>query len=114
MALRAFCYLHLVQHYQFTYLKDKDAPCVPIYTEPSNNETVPKGKSTVAQVYQQIFDDLNLAQDYLTNYVRKGDGQKFKPNTDVVNGLMARAYLLTGQWGEAAKAAEAATQRIIH
>ena len=50
LALRAFCYLHLVQHYQFTYLKDKDAPCVPIYTEPSNNETVPKGKSTVAQV----------------------------------------------------------------
>ena len=47
LALRAFCYLHLVQHYQFTYLKDKDAPCVPIYTEPSNNETVPKGKSTV-------------------------------------------------------------------
>ena len=28
-----------------------------------------------AQVYQQIFDDLNLAQDYLTNYVRKGDGR---------------------------------------
>ena len=108
LALRAFCYLHLVQHYQFTYLKDKDAPCVPIYTEPTTSGTKPKGKSTVAQVYQQIFDDLNLAQDYLTNYVRKGDGQKFKPNTDVVNGLMARAYLLTGQWGEAAKAAEAA------
>lgn len=108
LALRAFCYLHLVQHYQFTYLKDKDAPCVPIYTEPTTSGTKPKGKSTVAQVYQQIFDDLNLAQDYLTNYVRKGDGQKFKPNTDVVNGLLARAYLLTGQWGEAAKAAEAA------
>ena len=108
LALRAFCYLHLVQHYQFTYLKDKDAPCVPIYTEPTTSSTEPKGKSTVAQVYQQIFDDLNLAQDYLINYVRKGDGQKFKPNTDVVNGLLARAYLLTGQWGEAAKAAEAA------
>ena len=72
LALRAFCYLHLVQHYQFTYLKDKDAPCVPIYTEPTTSGTKPKGKSTVAQVYQQIFDDLNLAQDYLTNYVRKG------------------------------------------
>ena len=108
LALRAFCYLHLVQHYQFTYLKDKDAPCVPIYTEPSNNETVPKGKSTVAQVYQRIFDDLNLAQDYLKNYVRSGDNQKFKPNVAVVNGLLARAYLLTGQWKEAAKVAEAA------
>ena len=80
LALRAFCYLHLVQHYQFTYLKDKDAPCVPIYTEPSNNTTVPKGKSTVAQVYQRIFEDLALAQDYLKNYVRSGDNQKFKPD----------------------------------
>lgn len=76
LALRAFCYLHLVQHYQFTYLKDKDAPCVPIYTEPSNNTTVPKGKSTVAQVYKRIFEDLALAQDYLKNYVRSGDNQK--------------------------------------
>ena len=108
LALRAFCYLHLVQHYQFTYLKDKDAPCVPIYTEPSNSSTVPKGKSTVAQVYQLIFDDLTLAKDYLKNYVRSGDNQKFKPNVAVVDGLLARAYLLTGQWEEAAKAAEAA------
>ncbi len=87
LALRAFCYLHLVQHYQFTYLKDKDASCVPIYTEPSNSSTVPKGKSTVAQVYQLIFDDLTLAKDYLKNYVRSGDNQKFKPNVAVVNGL---------------------------
>ena len=110
LVLRAFCYLHLVQHYQFTYLKDKDAPCVPIYTEPSNNTTVPKGKSTVAQVYQRIFEDLALAQDYLKNYVRSGDNQKFKPDLAVVNGLLARAYLLTGQWEEAAKAAAAARQ----
>lgn len=110
LALRAFCYLHLAQHYQFTYLKDPTAPCVPIYTEPTTSETVPKAKSTVAQVYQRVFDDLNLAQSYLKNYIRKGDGQKFKPNTNVVNGLLARAYLLTGQWEEAAKAAVAARQ----
>mgnify|MGYP002750003310 FL=1 len=110
LALRAFCYLHLAQHYQFTYLKDPTAPCVPIYTEPTTSETVPKAKSTVAQVYQRVFDDLNLAQSYLKNYTRKGDGQKFKPNANVVNGLLARAYLLTGQWEEAAKAAAAARQ----
>ena len=110
LALRAFCYLHLAQHYQFTYLKDPTAPCVPIYTEPTTSETAPKAKSTVAQVYQRVFDDLNLAQSYLKNYTRKGDGQKFKPNTNVVNGLFARAYLLTGQWEEAAKAAAAARQ----
>lgn len=110
LALRAFCYLHLAQHYQFTYLKDPTAPCVPIYTEPTTSETAPKAKSTVAQVYQRVFDDLNLAQSYLKNYTRKGDGQKFKPNTNVVNGLLTRAYLLTGQWEEAAKAAAAARQ----
>ncbi|MEQ3105802.1 RagB/SusD family nutrient uptake outer membrane protein [Bacteroides salyersiae] len=110
LALRAFCYLHLAQHYQFTYLKDPAAPCVPIYTEPTTDDTAPKGKSTVAQVYQRVFDDLALAKDYLKNYTRKGDGQKFKPDVNVVNGLLARAYLLTGQWEEAAKAAAAAHQ----
>ena len=110
LALRAFCYLHLVQHYQFTYLKDKDAPCVPVYTEPNTGSTVPKGKSTVAQVYQRIFDDLNSAKAYLKDYVRSGDNQKFKSNTAVVNGLLARAYLLTGEWGKAAKAAEDARE----
>lgn len=110
LALRAFCYLHLAQHYQFTYLKDPAAPCVPVYTEPTTSETVPKAKSTVAQVYQRVFDDLDLAKDYLKNYVRKGDGQKFKPDVNVVNGLLARACLLTGQWEEAAKAASAARQ----
>ena len=49
-----------------------------------------------------------LAQDYLKNYVRSGDNQKFKPDLAVVNGLLARAYLLTGQWEEAAKAAASA------
>ena len=110
LALRAFCYLHLAQHYQFTYLKDPAAPCVPIYTEPTTDDTAPKGKSTVAQVYQRVFDDLALAKDYLKNYTRKGDGQKFKPDVNVVNGLLARAYLLTGQWEDAAKAAAAARQ----
>lgn len=110
LALRAFCYLHLAQHYQFTYLKDPTAPCVPIYTEPTTDDTAPKGKSTVAQVYRRVFDDLALAKDYLKNYTRKGDGQKFKPDVNVVNGLLARAYLLTGQWEEAAKAAAAARQ----
>lgn len=110
LALRAFCYLHLAQHYQFTYLKDPAAPCVPIYTEPTTDDTAPKGKSTVAQVYRRVFDDLALAKDYLKNYTRKGDGQKFKPDVNVVNWLLARAYLLTGQWEEAAKAAAAARQ----
>ena len=110
LALRAFCYLHLVQHYQFTYLKDPNALCVPIYTEPSTADTEPKGKSTVAQVYQRIFDDLALAKQYLQGYTRKGDGEKYKPNTQVVDGLYARVYMLVGEWEKAAQSAVAARQ----
>ncbi|WP_181884177.1 RagB/SusD family nutrient uptake outer membrane protein [Bacteroides fragilis] len=105
LAVRAFCYLHLAQHYQFTYLKDKNALCVPLYTEPTNPNTKPKGKATLEEIYTQIINDLNRAKGLLDGYVRPNDKSKYKPNTDVVNGLLARTYLLTGQWDEAAKAA---------
>lgn len=104
-ALRAFCYLHLAQHYQFTYLKDNTKPAVPLYTEPTVPGTQPKGKATLEELYTQIFKDLNQAQTMLDGYVRPDDNSKFKPDTAVVNGLLARAYLLTGQWKEAAQAA---------
>ena len=104
-ALRAFCYLHLAQHYQFTYLKDPAAPAVPLYTEPTASTTEPKGKATLEEIYTQIFKDLNKAKELLEGYVRPDDNSKFKPDSSVVNGLLARAYLLTGQWGEAAGAA---------
>lgn len=108
LTLRAFCYLHLAQHYQFTYLKDKNAPAVPLYTEPTTTDTEPKGKATLEQVYTQIFNDLKQAGTLLKGYTRPDEKAKFKPNVDVVNGLLARAYLLTGQWKEAAAAAAAA------
>ena len=97
-ALRAFCYLHLAQHYQFTYLKDPSAPAVPLYTEPTASTTEPKGKATLEEIYTQIFKDLNKAKELLEGYVRPDDKSKFKPDVSVVNGLLARAYLLTGQW----------------
>ncbi|MCC8171240.1 MAG: RagB/SusD family nutrient uptake outer membrane protein [Parabacteroides sp.] len=106
LALRAFCYLHLAQHYQFTYLKDKTAPCVPVYTEPNTTDSQPKARSTVEEVYERILDDLTDAKAFLANYNR--NGVMFKPNIDVVNGLLARTHLLMGNWTEAALAAKAA------
>lgn len=104
-ALRAFTYFSLVQHYQFTYRKDKDAKCVPVYTEPTGPNTEPKAKSTVGQVYALILSDLTNAQTLLQG---KDRSQKFEPNTNVVNGLFARVYLVMGNYDEAAKAAVAA------
>lgn len=109
-ALRAFCYLHLAQHYQFTYLKDPNALAVPVYTEPTTAETQPKGKSTLEQIYALIFSDLTKAKELLDSYVRPDDKSKFKPDGNVVDGLLARAYLLTGQWDAAAKSAIQAAQ----
>ena len=104
-ALRAFVYLNLVRQYQFTYLKDKNAKAVPIYTEPTVPSSVPNPKSTVEQVYERVISDLTEAEKLLTGFKRS---VKNRPDINVVKGLFARTYLTTGQWELAAKyAAEA-------
>ena len=87
-----------MQHYQFTYLKDKSAPCVPLYTEPTTSKTEPKGRATVEEIYTQIFKDLKQAKTDLDGFTPSTAQEKYKPNVSVVNGLLARAYLLTGQY----------------
>uniref|UniRef100_UPI003AF09875 RagB/SusD family nutrient uptake outer membrane protein n=1 Tax=Dysgonomonas gadei TaxID=156974 RepID=UPI003AF09875 len=104
-ALRAFVYLNLVRQYQFTYLKDKNAKAVPIYTEPTVPSSVPNPKATVEQVYERVISDLTEAEKLLIGFKRS---VKNRPDINVVKGLFARTYLTTGQWELAAKyAAEA-------
>lgn len=104
-ALRAYTYFSLVQHYQFTYLKDKNAKSVPVYTEPTQPNTEPRAKSTVEQVYTLILSDLTDAQTLLKG---KSRTQKFEPNSGVVSGLFARVYLVMGNYAKASQhAAEA-------
>lgn len=104
-ALRAFAYLNLVQQYQFTYAKDKKAKAIPIYTEPTNPKSLSKGKSTVEEVYKQVFTDLEQAENLLKGFDRK---VKNRPNLNVVHGLFARAYLLIEEWSKAAESARLA------
>lgn len=101
-ALRANSYLNLVTYYQFNYQLDPQAKAVPIYTEPSGPETEGNSKSTVEQVYQLIVSDLTEAEKLLKNYERPG-ATKYKINSDVVNGLLARTYLNMGKWDLAEK-----------
>lgn len=104
-ALRGFTYLNLVRQYQFTYLKDKNAKAVPIYTEPSTPETPGKARATVEQVYNQVIGDLTQAESLLAGFNRS---VKNRPNVNVARGLLARTYLTQGRWDLAAqKAAEA-------
>lgn len=94
-ALRGFNYLNLVRQYQFTYIKDPDAKAVPIYTEPTNPNTVPLSRSTVREVYDQIISDLLEAEKLLAGFQRT---VKNRPDINVVQGLLARTYLTIENW----------------
>lgn len=106
-ALRAFCYLNIASFYQFSYLKDKTALTAPIYTEPSTISTPGRKKASLEEIYTLIKSDLTDADHLLKNYSRNN---KDKINRNVVNGLLARTYLNTGEWSKAADAARTARQ----
>ena len=107
LALRANTYLTIASFYQFSYLKDSLAKTAPIYTEPTTASTAGNPKASLKEIYDLIFSDLLQAKDLLAGYERPA---KYKINADVVNGLLARAYLNTGRWALAAAAADAAQQ----
>lgn len=113
LTLRAFCYQFLVQHYQFTYLKDKTALCVPLYTEPTTPATKPKARVSVEAIYTQILEDLTLAKEKLAGYKNGTDQEKYKPTVNVVNGLLARTYLVMGEWEMAVSSAKAAQEGFV-
>ncbi|WP_253297038.1 RagB/SusD family nutrient uptake outer membrane protein [Chryseobacterium sp. PCH239] len=106
-ALRAFCYLNLASFYQFSYLKDKSALTAPIYTEPSTTSTVGKKRASLEEIYTLIKSDLTDADNLLKNYTRNN---KDKINRAVVNGLLARTYLNTGEWSKASASAKIARE----
>jgi len=105
LALRANTYLTLASFYQFSYLKDSLAKTAPIYTTPTTATTSGNPKASLKEIYELIFSDLLQAKDLLAGYDRAA---KYKINADVVNGLLARAYLNTGRWEQAAAAADEA------
>ncbi len=107
-ALRAFSYLNLATFYQFSYLKDKNAKSVPIYTEPSTLSTEGKSRSTQAEVYELILKDLKDSESLLAS---AGRADKYEINAEVVYGLLARTYLQVGEWKLAAAYAEKAAQK---
>jgi hypothetical protein len=105
LALRANTYLTIASFYQFSYLKDSLTKTAPIYTKPTADTTRGNPKATLKEIYTLIISDLLEAKGLLDGYQRTA---KYKINADVVNGLLARAYLNTGKWIPAAEAANAA------
>ncbi|KGO08209.1 RagB/SusD family nutrient uptake outer membrane protein [Elizabethkingia bruuniana] len=104
-AFRAFCYLNLASFYQFSYQKDKTALTVPIYTQPATINSVGNKRASLEELYTLIKSDLLDAKNLLKSYKRNN---KDKIDLSVVNGLLARTYLNTGEWLKAADAANTA------
>ena len=104
LAMRGWAYFSLARIFQHTYAIAKDMPGVPIYTEPTTDETEGKGRGTLEQTYKQVLDDLTEAETLLEGYNRGS----FKNNMDqsVVQGILSDVYLTMTDWENAEKYAK--------
>ena len=102
-AIRGFSYLMLASQYAGAVDLDPNAPCAPIYTIPTDASTVGNRKSSVTEVYNQAIADLNAAAALIPSTYKRSDSQRHKIDLTVVNGLLARAYLYSRNWAEAAE-----------
>ncbi|MBV7532047.1 RagB/SusD family nutrient uptake outer membrane protein [Chitinophaga sp. sic0106] len=107
-ALRGMCYLTLASYYQFNPIVDPNAKAVPIYLTPTTPDTKGNPRSTIKQVYDQAIADLLAAEPLVQGYSRGDASKKYKIDINVVEGLLARAYLQTQQWTLAQQKAAAA------
>lgn len=79
---------------------------VPIVTTTDYTINSKLGRSTQADVYQQVINDLKDAESLLNaNYVDASDTtittERVRPNKATAQALLARAYLYTKQWAQA-------------
>ena len=109
LAVRAFDYFTLAQYYQHTYIGNENKPCVLLITE-ENFENVPNTgikRSTVAEVYEFIMNDLNIAIDLLSASSTAREDKRYV-DLAVAYGLRARVNLVMNNWSAAANDAQAA------
>lgn len=111
LAVRGLAYYYLIQLYQQSATNDPavlDKPGVPLKfaeSEDVENKEELNGRNTVRRVHQQIESDLTRAVALLEGYERP---VKYYIDQSVALGLLARYYLLVGEWQKAADNASAA------
>lgn len=108
-ALRGYLYTTLASVYALSPSLDPNAKCVPIYTEPTTPTTEGQPRKSVSQVYAQAISDLKAAEGLIPESYERGDA-KHKIDQQVLFGLLARAYLYTQDWANAAVYAAKAHQ----
>ena len=99
LAMRGWAYFDLIRFFQHTYAIAKDMPGVPIYTDPTTDQTEGKGRGTVQDVYNQVLSDLTQAETLLDGFYRG----TLKNNIDqtVVQGILSDVYLTMTDWNNA-------------
>lgn len=106
LATRAFSYWVLAQLYQFTYVGNESAPCVPIITDQNSNEAALSGapRATVQEVYTLIGTDIDNAINLLTSAEEGGivRADKRYISLAVAYGIRARVNLTMQKWAAAA------------
>jgi starch-binding outer membrane protein, SusD/RagB family len=90
--VRAFSYFYLVNMFGD----------VPLITITDYKQNAVAARTPQAQVYQQIITDLKDAQSLLGTDYSTGKGERVRPNKWVATALLARVYLYTGDWADAA------------
>lgn len=90
--VRAFCYLYLTN-----YFGD-----VPLVLTVDFNKTANMARTPKDQVIQQVVQDLKDAQSQLAEDFSYGHGERIVPNKYAATALLARVYLYTGKYADAA------------
>ncbi len=106
-AMRGWAYFNLAQLFEHTYVlaKERNMPGVPIYTEPTSDQTEGKPRGTIDETYDQILNDLKQAETLL-----EGKSRTAKNHFDqsVTRGILAHVYLVMNDWANAEKYASLA------
>lgn len=102
--LRAFCYDRLLRYYSRT--EDPSLPGVALITKYDPNQRV-AGRATQAEVYKQVFEDLQQAESLLRSVQLEGKAASPFITADAAMALRARAYLTKLDYAHAREAAEA-------
>ena len=115
LAVRAFDYWALARVYQFNYVVNPAAPCVPIITDENQATVAAEGapRASVEDVYTQILSDINEAIRLLEDSgINPSSVIESKPKRMVTvataYGIRARAYLAMHKYKEAADDAQTA------
>lgn len=105
--LRALCYFLLVNEFAQPYSNNPTQnPGLPLKLN-SDSEDLPKTRSTVAEIYTQVVNDLTDAITYMTLSNGMSPKKNIYATKEAAQALLARVYLYMGNTEEAGKLADA-------